>query len=103
MRDRILGLVVVIVAVTMAWNARGMVPPFAYEPVGPRAFPWLLSALLVLFGLWLIVRPAQPSATGEAATRILPLPVLTAFGTVVAYGLLFQMLGFPIATVGLGW
>lgn len=109
MRDRVLGLVTLVFGLAMAWQGRDLVAPIAYEPVGPRAFPWLLASLLVVLGLVMMVRgsrmaqPASPSAAEHAARRILPMPVVIALLTVLAYGLVFQWLGFPIATVLLGF
>jgi len=104
MRDRILGAVCVIVAGCMGWNARGYVAPISYEPVGPRAFPMLLAALMALFGLWLVVRPQRatatagaPSAGDEAGFTLWRVVGLAALAIVV-YALLFETLGFSVAT-----
>lgn len=105
MRDRMLGLVTLLFGLAMAWLGRDLVAPIAYEPVGPRAFPWLLASLLVVVGLVMMVRgsrmeqAASLSAAERAARRILPMPVVIALATVLAYGLAFQWLGFPLATV----
>jgi putative tricarboxylic transport membrane protein len=93
--DRILGGVCVATAVAMGVAATSYVPQISYEPVGPRAFPLLLAVLIGLAGAWLVVRPSAHSAA-VAAGR---LPAL--IGCVVsalAYALLFQWLGFALAT-----
>ena len=41
----------------MAWAARDYAAAISYEPVGPRAFPLLLAALLAIGGSWLVLRP----------------------------------------------
>ena len=48
MADRILGVLALALALTMAWMAQAYQAEFSYEPVGPRAFPLLLAALLAL-------------------------------------------------------
>jgi putative tricarboxylic transport membrane protein len=53
MGDRILGALCVLLAAAMAWAAHGYTAEISYEPVGPRAFPTLLAAVLALAGLWL--------------------------------------------------
>lgn len=95
MSDRLLGAVCVVAAAGMAWSAQDYAAAFSYEPVGPRAFPLLLATLLGVSGAWLIVKPA---ATAEpwrwAQMRVL----LPGVGAMVAYALLFETLGFPVAT-----
>lgn len=96
MSDRILGIACVAVAAGMAWAAKDYAAPISYEPVGPRAFPLLLAALMGLAGLWLIVRPTFK----DNWLRQTPLRALAfAIGAVFAYALLFQTLGFTLATV----
>lgn len=93
--DRILGAVCVGAAAAMGWAARGYVAPIAYEPVGPRAFPMLLAALIAMAGAWLVIRPSAHSAAVSAGrTRAL----LGCAAAVVVYALLFQALGFIVAT-----
>lgn len=95
MGDRILGVACILGAAGMAWAAQGYVAAFSYEPVGPRAFPLLLAALLAVGGAWLVLRPGQP--TGAYAG--VPVgPVLLCVGAVAAYTLAFEYLGYPLAT-----
>lgn len=99
MSDRLLGAACMAIAAAMAWSAQGYVAPIAYEPVGPRAFPWLLSALMGAGGLWLVLRPG-PSAA--ASGQPLPLKGLAlAVVAVFSYAALFQWLGFPLATLAM--
>jgi len=103
MGDRILGAVCLVVAAAMGWGARSYTAEFSYEPVGPRAFPELLAALLALGGAWLLVRGevrgAGASAPKLATTHALDVRAVTwcAVAT-LAYGALFQTLGFVLAT-----
>ncbi|WP_313311460.1 tripartite tricarboxylate transporter TctB family protein [Pulveribacter sp.] len=95
MADRILGVLALALALTMAWMAQAYQAEFSYEPVGPRAFPLLLAALLALAGMWLAVRPGR--AAQPAAWRPAP-ALLLVVAAMVAYALLFQTLGFVLAT-----
>jgi len=103
MGDRILGAVCLVIAAAMGWGARSYTAEFSYEPVGPRAFPELLAALLALGGAWLLVRGARHSAASStpqlAATHALDVRAVAwcAIATLV-YGALFQTLGFVLAT-----
>jgi putative tricarboxylic transport membrane protein len=95
MSDRLLGAACLSVAVAMAWAARDYIAPISYEPVGPRAFPMLLAALLGAGGAWLVVKPGTHSAgLGAAQWKLLGLALLAVFG----YALLFETLGFTLAT-----
>ena len=95
MSDRILGAVCVVTAAGMAWAAQGYAAAISYEPVGPRAFPLLLSALMGIAGLWLMIRP---TLRGSAISLAHVKPVALAVTSVFAYAFLFEKLGFPVAT-----
>ena len=95
MSDRILGAACVVVAAGMAWAAQDYAAPISYEPVGPRAFPLLLAGLLGICGSWLVLRPSgHGSGLGLASLRTLGLTAAAVF----AYALLFEQLGFTLAT-----
>lgn len=102
MGDRILGALCVLLALAMAWAAHGYAAEISYEPVGPRAFPTLLAAVLALAGLWLALRPARAAAPADAALGPrhsgLGLPLALTVGAMLTYALLFQWLGFVLAT-----
>ena len=95
MSDRTLGAACMVVAAGMAWAAHDYAAPISYEPVGPRAFPLLLAVLMGVCGAWLVLRPAQGVSPFSAlAWR----PLLLTMGAVLGYALLFQWLGFTLAT-----
>jgi putative tricarboxylic transport membrane protein len=95
MSDRILGGVCVVAAAGMAWAAQDYAAAISYEPVGPRAFPLLLSALMAIGGAWLVIRPTmRGGAIDLARVRLIGLSALA----IIVYALLFQLLGFTLAT-----
>ena len=95
MSDRILGAVCVVAAAGMAWAAQDYAPAFAYEPVGPRAFPRLLAGLMAVGGAWLVFKPTLAGhAFHGGAMKLVGLSAVAVF----AYALLFQALGFALAT-----
>ncbi len=95
MSDRILGGAFVVVAAGMAWAAKDYVAEFSYEPVGPRAFPMLLAALMAGCGLWLLIKPGKDDRwLHQVPIRTVGIAVVA----VLAYALLFQTLGFTLAT-----
>ncbi len=95
MSDRALGAVCVVASAAMAWAAQDYAAAISYEPVGPRAFPLLLACGLGLGGLWLVLRPSAGTETFHGvpwkATAVCAAAVLV-------YALLFQWLGFTLAT-----
>lgn len=96
MSDRVLGAVCVGTAAAMAWASQGHVAAYSYEPLGPRAFPLLLAAGLGLSGLWLVWRPSM----GVEAFKGVPWKgTALCAGAVLLYALLFQLLGFALATM----
>lgn len=95
MSDRILGAVCVVASAGMAWAAVDYAAPISYEPVGPRAFPLLLAALMALMGAWLVVKPsAHRFGLSPAHFK----PIGWAVVAVFTYAALFETLGFPVAT-----
>lgn len=95
MSDRILGAACLVVGAGMAWAAKDYAAPISYEPVGPRAFPLLLSGLMAVGGAWLLWRPSgHDSGLDLASLGKLGL----AAAAIVVYALLFQVLGFTLAT-----
>lgn len=103
MGDRILGAICLVMAAAMAWAAHGYAAEISYEPVGPRAFPTLLAAILAVVGVWLLAkRQVADVATGTpvlVATSPLDWKaVAMCAGSVLVYGALFQTLGFWLAT-----
>ena len=95
MSERIFGIFLLLVSaggIYIGWDLKA---PISYEPVGPRAFPLLVFALLGVcsLGLMLSKRPV---------TEWAPSPVLMRVGgmflVVLAYALLFDKLGFVIST-----
>lgn len=93
--DRILGVACLAGAAAMAWAGRDYAAVISYEPVGPRAFPLLLALLIGLCGAWLAARPSDHSAALTAG-RLGPL--LSCMAAILLYALLFETLGFIVAT-----
>jgi len=99
MADRIFAALWLVVTVAFAWAARDYQAQFAYEPIGPRAFPWLLAAISAACALWLLLRPGRLAETlGGLPPGGVRRAVVFALA-LLAYALLFEPLGFPLATV----
>lgn len=75
--------------------ARRYTVSFVADPLGPRAAPWLLGALLALLAIVLLVRPGPaPAWPGSAALK----RVVVATTALAAYALLLEPLGFVLST-----
>ncbi|WP_423821340.1 tripartite tricarboxylate transporter TctB family protein [Salinisphaera sp. SPP-AMP-43] len=94
--DRIFGAVLLALAIGFFGVALAMHVPFAYDPLGPKAFPMILSLALGVMALSLIARPA--SGTGLPGGRV-GLQLLGVLIVLVAYGVLFTRIGYLISTV----
>lgn len=93
--DRLLGFAAIAMAAFMSITAWGYAAPFEYEPVGPRAFPLVIAALMALAGAWLAARPAHHvDLVGGMQSKVIALCA----AAILVYAILFQLLGFIVAT-----
>lgn len=93
--DRLLGATALAVAAVMLAFGYGLQAPFAYEPVGPRAFPLLAAVMIAVCGLILILKPGD----ADPMRHVGPGGAIAALsGSLLGYALLFQPLGFVIST-----
>ena len=90
MRGRIVGVVLVIASTAYLLEARGFVAGFIADPIGPRAFPVLIGALLLISCLALL---RAPSALPPWSWRHTGLMALLA-----GYVLVLNGAGFIITT-----
>lgn len=93
--DRILGLALIGLAAFAAFQAYQLQPTFSYEPVGPRAFPILLSVILTVLSLVLVFRPGE---NGEWPEKHVVIKLGCVLLVLLVYALLFTRLGFLITT-----
>lgn len=95
LNDRLLGILAIAFGAFLLWFGHDLEAPFSYEPVGPRAFPMLIATVITLCGVWLVVKGGN-AVEGNSANvnwRIFLMIVM-----VGAYAMLFQTLGFIVAT-----
>lgn len=91
--DRLTGLVFALLGLGAIWHAQGLEVAFSSDPVGPKAFPTIIGAILFLAGTVLALRPND---IGWDRGRW-PMVALVALGSLV-YPLLLIPLGFVLAT-----
>jgi putative tricarboxylic transport membrane protein len=104
MSDRIFGGLMLLLAASYGWTARGFDPGFMADPLGPQTFPYLLAATLAVTAFYLLVRP-DAAALWPAWRQLLQMALVIL--VLVAYAALLEWLGFLLATTAtvfvLGW
>jgi putative tricarboxylic transport membrane protein len=95
MSDRITGLIVAVLALAFAAGASQLEEPFFADPLGPKAFPLLISAVAFLAGATMVMRPDDEPAWPGIATLI---RLAIAAVILVAYAYALKPLGFLLPT-----
>ncbi|WP_151719767.1 tripartite tricarboxylate transporter TctB family protein [Gemmobacter serpentinus] len=96
--NRTLGGLALLMALALAAFGWGLVAPFAYEPVGPRAFPMITAVLIGICGTLLLIRGGG-AVEGNAPG--VNLGVLAIAATLLVYAMVFTTLGFVISTAAM--
>jgi len=97
--DRIFAGVLLGLSGLIAWTAFNFDVPFQYEPLGPKAFPIILSLILAVSCVWVIVKPDKNS--WKPNKEVLK-KVLSGLVVMILYAFLFEEAGFIISTVLVG-
>lgn len=96
--NRTLGAVALLMAAILAGFGWGYVAPFAYEPVGPRAFPLLTAALIAICGLILVI---QGGGAAEPLSHRTLAGIVLLIVTLLIYALVFERLGYVLSTLAM--
>lgn len=93
--DRVLGLIVVLVALAFIASATQIQSSFLSDPVGPKTFPMLIGGVAVLAGGVMIFQPdEEPEWPALATLMSLGLSVIV----MVAYAYSLKPFGFLLPT-----
>jgi len=95
MTDRIVGVLVLLLAAGYALVASGMQVGFLPDPLGPRSFPYIIAILVSVSALWLLFKPDPDPGWPE---RGFWLPFGLVLTSIVAYAYLIVPLGFILTT-----
>ena len=95
MSDRALGVACIILAAAYAWFASKTPVSFMSDPLGPKAFPYIIAGVLALAGIYPIVRP-DPKPDWPAPGRLLEIVFATA--VLVGYTYALREVGFVAST-----
>ena len=93
--DRIFGAVMIVLALGYILSASTIQVPLFPDPMGPKAFPYLIGAGVIVCGVMMILRP-DPEADWPPAKALLSLTFATI--VMVAYAYSLKPLGFLIPT-----
>ena len=94
--DRIFGLVMMVVALGYLLSASTVQTSFLSDPVGPRVFPYMIGALVMICALVMLLRPdADVEWPGPAMVMTLGAALLA----LVLYALTIKPLGFILPTM----
>jgi putative tricarboxylic transport membrane protein len=74
--------------------------PHSYEPIGPRAYPLLLLALMALCCLPLLLKHSTQSEDADK-TPILSKRQIACVFAMIVYAMVLETLGFIVATIPL--
>ena len=92
---RLFSAVWLLLCAWLAVVAWGFQAPFAYDPVGPRAYPLLLLALMGAGSLWLVIKPGMLDQRLDLPTALRSVLCIL---VLLVYALTFEPLGFVIST-----
>ncbi len=95
MADRIVGSLVLLLAIGYALIAASMQVGFLSDPLGPRPFPFIIAVLTGVSSLWLLLRP-DPNPTWPERSFWLPFGLVLL--SLVVYAYLIVPLGFILTT-----
>jgi len=94
--NRTLGAMALLMAAILAIFGWGLVAPFAYEPVGPRAFPMITALVIAICGVILLV---QGGGRAEPVNRKSLLGLILLCITLLIYATVFERLGYVLSTL----
>lgn len=95
MSDRIFGAAVAALSLLMVWATGQIEESFIQDPLGPKAFPNVIAAIMGISGLVMIFKPdAEPH--WPTLTKMAEL--LATVGVLIAYALMLPVTGFVLTT-----
>ncbi|MDX1655534.1 MAG: tripartite tricarboxylate transporter TctB family protein [Candidatus Competibacteraceae bacterium] len=93
--DRVFAALWALVLIWYGYTALTLEVQFSYEPVGPKAFPLLLTVLMLGCVAWLLVKPDRNPRWPE---RTLAIKLGVMILALAIYAALFVQLGFLVST-----
>lgn len=94
MTDRLFGIFLMLIAAFIGGYGLTFDVPFSYDPLGPKAFPVILGAVLFLLAIFPVIKP-EYIKTGSKSSILKGVFLVVCL---VFYQLTFKFLGFLIST-----
>ena len=94
--DRIVGVVILLTSIWYGYSASKFEITPLMDPVGPRAFPYMLAAIMVVFSLIMIVRPKGKRVEWPKLEVWLRIGIIAI--VLILYAFLLVPLGFILST-----
>ena len=95
MSDRIFGGIGLVLALVFAWQASLIEESFLTDAVGPKAFPYIIAAIMALASGYFLLRP-DPEPHWPRAGRLAEIGLAAL--VMLAYAQALPLVGFVIAT-----
>lgn len=95
MSDRIFGIFGLLFAGLVVWATGRIEESFIQDPLGPKAFPLAIAALIALSGGVMLIKPG-PNPAWPVLTKWLEMAITV--GVMVAYALVLPELGFVLSS-----
>jgi putative tricarboxylic transport membrane protein len=95
MSDRLFGLAAVMLAGLMTWGASVIEESFIQDPLGPKAFPWVIAVVLAITGIFMLLKPDDEP---EWPSRAKFLRIVWSVASMVLYAELLPIVGFVMTT-----
>lgn len=94
--DRILGAVLMVLALGYLLSAATIQTSFISDPVGPRIFPYIIGGVVMVCALFMVLRP-DPEVDWPGPA--MALKMLLALVVLVGYAQAIRPLGFILPTI----
>lgn len=94
--DRIFGLVVIVVALGYILSASHIQTSFMSDPVGPRAFPYIIAGTAIVCSLVMMMRP-DPNA--DWPSLLMAAKLGAALVVLIIYAMVIRSGGFILPTI----
>jgi putative tricarboxylic transport membrane protein len=95
-KDRIFGLFMIVLALGYILSATNIQTSFMSDPVGPKVFPYMVAAVVILCSLVLVLKP-DPDAEWPTLAMALKLAIATLI--LIGYAMTIRPLGFILPTI----
>lgn len=96
--DRIAALLFLGVVLVYGWGGTQLTASLQGDVIGPAFFPRLLTVLGILLGILLFAQGAPTAQKTKAGKEGSDITALVPAAMLLAYALVFELLGFPLAT-----